>query len=207
MKATFVCIFVFVAAGLMSAQVNAPIASFTQINPGPCDFSNQFYNDNGLDSSSAAELNSEPDGRFGTFRQTGPPATGSLVNWVADSTNCAPKDPTRRNFRILATTGGNSDDGNSPFSCADQGGAFATPPCAGQPGIPETVEFISILAFIHNQNAFIGSPGAPQQPVDSCSRSCERRRWKHHRSQPPRDQHAVPRKQFRGLRRAEPVSA
>jgi len=163
LKATFVCIFVFAMAGLVTAQTNAPISGFPRFNPGPCDFSDQFYNDNGLDASSSAELNSEPDGRFGTFRQTGPPATGSQVNWVADSTNCAAKDPIRRNFRILATTGGNSDDGNSPFSCQDQGGAFATPPCAGQPGIPETVEFISILAFIHNQNAFIGGPNAVQQ--------------------------------------------
>jgi len=164
LKATFVCIFVFAVAGLMTAQTGAPnTPPFSHFNPGPCDFSNQFYNDNGLDASKTAELNSEPDGRFGSFRQTGPPATGTQVNWVADSTNCAAKDPTRRNFRILATTGGNSDDGNSPFSCADQGGAFAVPQCAGQPGIPETVEFISILAFIHNQNAFIGAPGAVQQ--------------------------------------------
>lgn len=149
-------------AGLAAAQVATNIAVFPRFNPGPCDFSNQFYNDNGLDASSTAELNTEPDGRFGTFRQFGPPATGTQANWVSDSTNCTAKDPTRRNFRILATTGGNSDDGNSPFSCADQGGAFAVPQCSGQPGIPETVEFISILAFIHNQNAFIGAPGAVQ---------------------------------------------
>ncbi len=162
LKAVFVCIFVFAVAGLVSAQVAPNVATFPRFNPGPCDFSNQFYNDNGIDASSTAELNAEPDGRFGSFRKTGPPATGTQVNWVADST-CATTDPDRRNFRILATTGGNSDDGNSPFSCADQGGAFATPPCSGQPGIPETVEFISILAFIHNQNGFIGAPGAVQQ--------------------------------------------
>ena len=52
LKATFVCIFVFAVAGLMTAQTNAPVGSFTHINPGPCDFSNQFYNDNGLDASS-----------------------------------------------------------------------------------------------------------------------------------------------------------
>jgi len=118
LKATFVCIFVFAVAGLAAAQITTNVASFPRFNPGPCDFSNQFYNDTGLDASSTAELNSEPDGRFGTFRQTGPPATGSQVNWVADSTNCAAKDPTRRDFRILATTGGIADDGNSPFSCA-----------------------------------------------------------------------------------------
>jgi hypothetical protein len=164
LKATFVCIFVFAVAGLVTAQTGAPAdPPFSHFNPGPCDFSDQFYNDNGLDASSAAELNSEPDGRFGTFRKTGPPATGTQVNWVADSTNCAALDPTRRNFRILATTGGNADDGNSPFSCADQGGAFAVPQCSGQPGIPESVEFISILAFIHNQDGFIGGPNAVQQ--------------------------------------------
>src|SRR5262249_22108862 len=54
-----------------------------------------------------------------------------------------------------ATTGGNADNGNSPFSCADQQGKFSVPECAGQAnGIPETLEFISILAFIHAQGAF-----------------------------------------------------
>src|SRR5215467_14747726 len=119
--------FVFAMAGLMTAQTGAPVGGFTQINPGPCDFSNQFYNDNGLDASKTAELATEPDGRFGTFRQTGPPATGSQVNWVADATDCSATDPTRRDFRILATTGGNSDDGNSPFTCADPN--FVVPAC------------------------------------------------------------------------------
>ena len=136
------------AAGLASAQ------TFTHINPPPCDFSDQFYADNGIDSSASGELNTAADGRFGTFRQFGPPATGTQANWVADTTNCFPTDPTRRNFRILATTGGNSDDGNSPFSCADQNGAFAVPQCAGQPSVPETLEYISILAFLHSEAAF-----------------------------------------------------
>ena len=138
-------------AGRVSAQ------TFTPINPPPCDFSDQFYADNGLVSTASGELNTEPDGRFGTFRQFGPPATGTQANWVADTANCGATDPTRRNFRILATTGGNSDDGNSPFSCVDQNGAFAVPQCAGQPSIPETLEFISILAFIHSQAAFESS--------------------------------------------------
>ena len=151
-KSILACVVVMMAAGLASAQ------TFTHINPPPCDFSDQFYADNGLTSTASAELNTEPDGRFGTFRQTGPPATGTQVNWVADTTDCSATDPDRRNFRILATTGGNSDDGNSPFSCADQGGAFAVPQCSGQAsGIPETLEFISILAFIHSQNAFESS--------------------------------------------------
>lgn len=160
-------------AGLASAQ------TFTHINPPPCDFSDQFYADNGLKSAATPgltatpELDTEPDGRFGTFRQFGPPATGSQANWVADSTNCAPTNPDERNFRILATTGGNSDDGNSPFSCFDGGNPSAPsgslaqfgpnavfPQCQNQPGakpagqVPETLEFISILAFIHTQAAF-----------------------------------------------------
>jgi hypothetical protein len=148
-KSIFACVVVLMAAGLGSAQ------TFTHINPPPCDFSDQFYADNGLVSSAGGELNTEPDGRFGTFRQFGPPATGTQANWVADTTECSATNPDSRNFRILATTGGNSDDGNSPFSCADQNGAFAVPQCAGQSsGIPETLEFISILAFIHGQNAF-----------------------------------------------------
>src|SRR5215467_11993294 len=114
-KGIFVCGFVLMAAELASAQ------SFTKINPPPCDFSDAFYNNNGILTSNTAtqtaELATELDVRFGTFRQTGPPATGSQVNWVADATDCSATDPTRRDFRILATTGGNSDDNNSPFTC------------------------------------------------------------------------------------------
>jgi hypothetical protein len=154
-KSILVGVFLIMATAFAAAQ------TFTKINPPPCDFSDQFYADNGLVSSKTnpapsgtPEIDTERDGRFGSFRQTGPPATGSQVNWVADTTDCSATDPDRRNFRILATTGGNSDDGNSPFSCADQNGAFAVPSCSGQPGVPETVEFISILAFIHTASAF-----------------------------------------------------
>jgi hypothetical protein len=164
-------------AGLMVAQTATPAApspSLPNFNPPPCDFNNTFYADNGIDSSNSSELNAEPDGRFGSFRQTGPPATGSQQNWVNDST-CPTNDPVRRNVRILATTGGNSDDGNSPFSCFDQApspgskgagqfGQFAAfPQCTQQPGAnppgqrPETAEFISILAFLHNQAVFESS--------------------------------------------------
>jgi len=120
--------------GALSAQLipAAPggVKTFTQINPPPCDFSDQFYRDNGIDPTQLVL-------RFGDARQFGPPATGNQANWVADST-CSTLDPTRRNFRILATTGGNADDGNSPFSTGTQ----------------ETVEFISILAFVTNQTNF-----------------------------------------------------
>ena len=131
-------------AGLASAQ------TFIPINPPPCDFSDQFYADNGIN---VANLVQRFGDNNGTTRLTGPPATGSQVNYVADN-SCATNDPTRRNFRILATTGGNSDDGNSPFSCVDQNGAFAVPACGAQPSIPETVEFISILAFLKSEAAF-----------------------------------------------------
>lgn len=150
LKSILGCIAVLALAGrLASAQ------TFTPINPPPCDFSDQFYADNGLVSSSTGELNTEPDGRFGTFRQFGPPSTSpTQPNWVADSTNCSATNPDERNFRILATTGGNSDDDNSPFTCADLNDS---PACVNQPGVPETMEFISILAFIHAQNAFENS--------------------------------------------------
>lgn len=130
-------------------------------NPPPCDFSDQFYADNGVDSSSGSELNKEPDGRFGTFRQTGPPATGNQVNWVADTADCSAVDPDRRNFRILATTGGNEDDGNSPFSCP-QNPVFDCPPPNGNGVESDTAEFISILAFLHNQAVFVGDPAGTQ---------------------------------------------
>ena len=151
-KSILVGAVVMMAAGLASAQ------TFTKINPPPCDFSNLFYAQNGIVSDATTpapgitpEIDTEPDGRFGTFRKTGPPATGTQVNWVADTTDCSATDPTRRDFRILATTGGNSDDDNSPFTCADLGDS---PACVNQPAVPETLEFISILAFIHSQNAF-----------------------------------------------------
>lgn len=95
----------------------------TTFNPPPCDYSDTFYEDNGLDPSQVV-------GRFGTARLTGPPATGSQVNWVADS-NCSVFDPNRRNVRILATTGGFPDDGTGSAN-----------------------DFISILGFVTNQTAF-----------------------------------------------------
>ena len=165
LKVAFVSIFVLVAVGLVAAQTTTPSTprpSFPVFNLGPCDFSNQFYQDNGLDLSNGSELNTEPDGRFGTFRQFGPPATGNQANWVADEDNCFERDPTRRDFRILATTGGNSDNDNSPFTCSDQVFNQGGPACANQPGQLETLEFISILAFLHNENTFIGAHAAGQ---------------------------------------------
>jgi hypothetical protein len=128
----------FLAVPNLAAQQDAPPVigdADDNFNPPPCDYNDTFYKDNGLDPNSPFNV-----GRFGTSRQTGPPATGSQKNWVADS-NCVTKDPNRRNFRILATTGGNADDGNSPFTN----------------GTPETVEFISILSFVTRQDAFESS--------------------------------------------------
>lgn len=147
----------FVAIPRITAQQDAPppgADADDNFNPPPCDFSNQFYADNGMDVTQLV-------GRFGdnngTTRLTGPPARGNHKNYVADST-CVQRDPTRRNFRILATTGGNSDDNNSPFTCATVGPS-ASPQCANQSTFePETFEFISILAFVNSQNAFAQGP-------------------------------------------------
>jgi hypothetical protein len=122
-------------------------------NPPPCDFSDQFYADNGID---VTQLVLRFGDNGGTTRLTGPPARGNQHNYVVDN-NCNVKDPTRRNFRILATTGGNADDGNSPFTCANPA-APHPPSCAGNtPLEPETIEFISILAFVDNQTNFTNS--------------------------------------------------
>lgn len=120
----------FVGVPRLLAQADGGTDADDTFNPPPCDFSDQFYRDNGIDPTQLVL-------RFGSSRQFGPPATGNQANWVSDST-CSTKDPTRRNIRILATTGGNADDGNSPFTNNTQ----------------ETVEFISILAFLTTQNNF-----------------------------------------------------
>ena len=130
----------FMAVPKMAAQQDAPPIggdADDTFNPPPCDFSDTFYRDNGID---PTQLVLRFGDNNGTTRLTGPPARGTQKNYVADS-NCAATDPTRRNFRILATTGGNADDGNSPFTN----------------GTPETVEFISILAFVTTQDNFESS--------------------------------------------------
>jgi len=134
---TFVSIFML--GTLLQLTCSAPPGlpqTSPVVNPPPCDFSDNFYNGNGIN---VSNLNLAVAGRFGTFRQTGPPASsfnGGTNNWVPDST-CSVNDPTRRNFRILATTGGYVDDGT------------------GSP-----TDFISILAFLTNQNDFTGVANA-----------------------------------------------
>src|ERR1700735_5449067 len=111
----------------------------TDYNPPPCDFLDGFYNNVGISTASgggnnpalANGVDSEPAQRFGLFRKTGPPALfPSQVNWVIDNT-CGTKDAIRNNVRILATTGGYSDD---------------------ELGSP--THFINIMAFLTNQSFF-----------------------------------------------------
>jgi hypothetical protein len=147
----------FLVVPNLAAQQDAPPAAGDaddNFNPPPCDFNDQFYADNGIDVTQLV-------GRFGdnngTTRLTGPPARGNQHNYVADS-NCSKNDPTRRRFRILATTGGNADDGNSPFSCANPAAPHPAG-CANQSAWePETFEFISILAFLNSQAPFAQGP-------------------------------------------------
>jgi hypothetical protein len=92
-------------------------------NAPPCDYNDTFYMDNGIDPT-------QLQGRFGSARQFGPPAGNGQANWVADK-NCATNDPNRRDFRILATTGGYIDD--------ESGNA---------------TDFISLIAFATSQSVF-----------------------------------------------------
>ena len=116
-----------------SGQTPSPFpGQFPQFNPPPFDFTDAFYTENGID---VTQLDTPAAGRFGLFRKTGPPAFElGQVNWVADDSNT---DPTRRNVRILATTGGYVDDGT------------------GSP-----TDFISIIAFVTNQSFFTGVANA-----------------------------------------------
>lgn len=94
------------------------------LNAPPCDYNDTFYMDNGVDPT-------QLQGRFGTSRQFGAPArSGRQGNWTADA-KCSTNDPNRRNFRILATTGGYIDDGSG-----------------------NATDFISLIAFLTSQQAF-----------------------------------------------------
>jgi hypothetical protein len=123
----------------------------TNYNPPPCDFQDVFYNNVGISTSNvgttaetAEGVDSVPAQRFGLFRQTGPPAIfPSQRNWVTDNT-CATRDGTRKNVRILATTGGYIDSDGSP------------------------TDFISIIAFLTNQN-FFESNYVNGDPAFDCS--------------------------------------
>jgi hypothetical protein len=117
------------SASLLLAQ--PPESPFeTVFNPPPFDFNDAFYTANGV---SLTEIDGAPAARFGFFRQTGPPAHGNQLNWIIDNTGT---DPDRKNVRVLATTGGYSDDPTAP------------------------TQFISIIAFMLNQNYFTGVANA-----------------------------------------------
>jgi hypothetical protein len=121
-------------SGALLAQERAQYTDsplFTSFNPPPFDFNDAFYTANGID---VAMLDTPAGARFGLFRQTGPPAPNGQLNWVIDNSN---NDPDRNNVRILATTGGYSDDGS---------------------GAP--TQFISIIAFVLNQDFFTGVANA-----------------------------------------------
>lgn len=125
-----------------TANMTGPNLS-ENFNPPPCDFNDAFYTANGM---SVTQLDTPGAARFGFFRQNGPPATGGQNNWVNDP-SCSANDPTRKNVRILATTGGYIDDGT------------------GSP-----TDFISIIAFVLNQNFFTGVGNARNiQMVDIVS--------------------------------------
>jgi len=101
-QTSFFLVTVWVLAGLLflgiprlAAQQTGPPSSGganNNFNPPPCDYNNTFYQDNGLDPTQLV-------GRFGSARQTGPPAfLPGQVNWVADS-NCDVFDPNRKKTR------------------------------------------------------------------------------------------------------------
>jgi hypothetical protein len=116
------------ATRLLAQQDVPPVVGDADdnFNPPPFDFNDAFYTANGID---VTQLNQPGAGRFGFFRRFGAPARSpNQANWVVDNSNT---DPTRKNVRILATTGGYPDDGT----------ATAT-------------EFISIMAFVLNQGFF-----------------------------------------------------
>lgn len=115
-----------VAPSATSASPPNPDRGLT-INSPPFDFNDNFYTANGIN---VGALDTSAAGRFGLFRLTGPPAGPGQVNWVVDNSNT---DPDRNNVRILATTGGYIDDETS-----------------------SPTQFISIIAFLLNQNFFTG---------------------------------------------------
>lgn len=104
--------------------------NFPVFNPPPFDFNDAFYTANGIN---VTALDTPVAARFGFFRQTGPPAGPGQVNWVVDNSGT---DPDRKNIRVLATTGGYSDDPTQP------------------------TQFISIIAFVPNQSFFTGVANA-----------------------------------------------
>jgi hypothetical protein len=139
LRITGACIVLFaIAAAPLCAQTTASPTTFTnfpRFNPPPFDFNDAFYTANGI---VVNQLDSPEAGRFGLFRQTGPPAGPGQFNWVIDNSN---NDPDRKNVRILASTAGYTD----------------------QPG--QLPQYISLIAFVMNQNFFTGVEDQHRPPT------------------------------------------
>jgi hypothetical protein len=144
-RALAIFVLLLTAVPRVAAQADGNGDADDRFNPAPCDFNDNFYTANGI---SVTQLNSAAGARFGNFRQFGPPSRNpNQPNWVTDEDRCFEKDPTRRDIRILATTGGYVDDGT------------------GSP-----TDFISIIAFLTDQNFFTGMANARSiQMVDIVS--------------------------------------
>ncbi len=130
------------SSGAFAQTTTTPANIDNSYNHPPCDFNDAFYTKNGIN---VTQLDTAAGQRFGIFRQFGPPASGSQANWVSDPT-CSTNNPDTTNIRILATTGGYRDDTGTP------------------------TEFISLIAFLTNQNFFTGVANARNiQMVDIVS--------------------------------------
>jgi hypothetical protein len=116
---------------LVDAQTTTNSFGGSKFNPPPFDFNDAFYTANGIN---VRKLDTPAAGRFGLFRQTGPPAHDGQFNWVFDNSNT---DPDRKNVRILATTAGYIDDGTGAAN-----------------------QFISLIAFVLDQSFFTGVANA-----------------------------------------------
>src|SRR5260370_10437520 len=133
---------IMASSGAFAPTTTTPANIDNSYNHPPCDFNDAFYTKNGIN---VTQLDTAAGQRFGIFRQFGPPASGSQANWVSDPT-CSTNNPDTTNIRILATTGGYRDDTGTP------------------------TEFISLIAFLTNQNFFTGVANARNiQMVDIVS--------------------------------------
>jgi hypothetical protein len=171
MKNIFKGLSILALAGLLLMLVATPPGqvfagggddgSGKQINPPPFDFSDSFYQENGIDLS---VLNSSDSQRFGLFRQTGPPAPPGKLNWVIDDSNTS---PVRNNVRILATTGAYKDDTGSPdqfFSII----AFAK---CGEPKGTACTNGRNFFTAVPNKRGITMEEivGVPNNPLPGCS--------------------------------------
>ena len=95
LKTILVCVSILAWAGVLSAQTTTTTTTTTAVpttpdtppppapfpnafNAPPCDFSNTFYEENGILAHVPGDsLNQKKAGRFGLFRLTGPPASSS----------------------------------------------------------------------------------------------------------------------------------